>query len=265
MELEQWDGIFNTTTQLHVSSLYATSAYNLDNSSILSVEITAPAVPFNYSAADVMAVLEIGFLPYKANESNSATYVLYYIAYVISKYSAYGVVSDVEYRLLRNILALPLYSVNQNRIWPSETVDLLPNQDLYVPGYLAKDVNLVLISDYSLYTFTVLALLSLLWCACVLVYCWVIGENTPNISQYPEFDFASKCKASSGMDETGMAIVLEGLGNSNSTDIENRIQGTNIFVRAARPDYDELCNFEGRVVLATNGKLEKLKAKKKYL
>jgi hypothetical protein len=238
----------------------------LDNSSIQSVEITVPAVPFNYSAADVIAVLQIGFLPYKfANESNGATYVLSYIAEVISRCSTYGVVSDDEYRLLRNILALPLYSVNSNRIWPNETLDLLPNQDLHVTGYLAKDVNLVVISDYSLYTFTVLALLALTWCACVLVYCWVIGDHAPNISQYPEIDFASKCKASSSMDETGMAIVLRGLGNSNSTDVENRIQGTSIFVRAERPDYDEPCNLEGRVVLATNDKLEKLKAKKKYL
>ncbi len=109
-----------------------------------------------------------------------------------------------------------------------------------------------------MYIFTILAIVAIIWCAGVIVYCWVFGALAPNLSLFPEIDFASK----SGAAGNGMDTMLRGLGNANSKNVENRIKGTTVYIGAARTDTEN----EDMVLLSTKGlKVETLQARRKYM
>src|SRR6266496_5299656 len=102
--------------------------------------------------------------------------------------------SNSVYQLFRNILALPLYYVNIGRMEPeSDNLDEIfripKDSDLNVKGYFAGEVYRVVISGY---TFTALSILTLLWCAGALLYCWMYASPAPNISAFPEINFGAK-------------------------------------------------------------------------
>ncbi len=82
------------------------------------------------------------------------------------------------------------------------------------------------------------------------IYCLMATYLAPNISEYPEIDFASKSIRTAVVNGTGndMVDVLEGLGNANSSDIEEKVKGKRFFVRAAKPAGSDL----ERVVFTTN-------------
>jgi len=89
----------------------------------------------------------------------------------------------------------------------------------------------LVLAPWSLYVFVILAASSLIWCASALAYCWSYGGLVPNISQYSEIDFASKCaKISDELPDTGMEVILHGLSYATSDVIEKRIKGRRIYL-----------------------------------
>ena len=134
-----------------------------------------------------MQVLAVG-LGTSINGTNLPQELLYVLSGAIEINSFQGRVSGIEYQYFRNTLALPLIFCNINFFADQPYVP----DTLIVNGYLAKDVCRLVISNYSLYIFTILAIVAIIWCAGVIVYCWVFGALAPNLSLFPEIDFASK-------------------------------------------------------------------------
>ena len=104
----------------------------------------------------------------------------------------------------------------------------------------------------------------IIWYSGIFVYCLMASYLAPNISEYPEIEFASKLvrtRVVNGM-EDDMAGVLEGLGNAHSGDIEDKVKGKRLFVRAAKPTDSDL----ERVVVTTNDDgLDFLNGGRRYL
>lgn len=97
-----------------------------------------------------------------------------------------------------------------------------------------------------------------------MLYCWTLGRVVPNVSRFPEINFASKCTdVRTERDGTGAGVdvLLEGLGNANSKQIVERLREKKVFVGAIRRDDIS----EGAIVLVTNDKVEELEVGNKYL
>ena len=213
---------------------YATTAYSLHNSSIQAVIPSSKiSTPFLYPAEDIFTVLQYAFNSHSVQEGdisfamNVSDAFLERIAATIQENSFLGITSADEYDLLRNLLALPLYFVNVPFTKASNlsASGQIPSANR-VKGYLATDSFRLVISIYTLYTFTTLALITLSWCAIVWAFCWFRGGNTPNISLYPEIDFAAKIRNA----DVSMTEILNGLGNGNRLRVEKNIVGTRVFV-----------------------------------
>ena len=140
-------------------------------------------------------------------------------------------------------------------------------QDYITTGYFADSMYRVKIARYSLYTFTVLALGTLCWCAGVLMYSWIAGGVAPNSSQYPEIDFASKCTfgvSGAGDQDAAMSIVLHGLSNATSKNVETQIKQRSVFVGAYSVAHGN--EIEERVALVSGiDMVERLHAGRKYI
>ena len=213
-------------------------------------------VPFNYSAKDVIEVLRSAF------DNPRVTAVATFIDSVVQEYSLQGNDSGGDSSLIRNFFALPLFASNIEQL---SLGTIQYPEEMQVTGYLAKEIYRVVISEVSLYAFTCLSALALVWCGSVLVYCWGFGSLPPNMSQYPEINFASRCSSCFDEDDTGMGGMLKGLGNATSADIEKRIKGKTVYVGATTPPGAMRSDVAGMIVLATTGKLQDLRARKKYL
>ena len=227
-----------------VSSVYATTEYDLNDWSIQSVELTAPPTPYNYSAADLFTVLEVAFNSRASENVTSTAGILSYISSLIAYDSAmfqpwYQELEDSgigerglgDLVFLQNIMALPLCCVNTYHIHAHDKY-VPPIDGSNVTSYFAKDIYRVVISKYSLYTFSTLAVIALLWSGIALLFCWNFGGVSPNVSQYPEVDFASKCSACpSESQESGTGVLLKKLRNANSEFIEDQIKENVIFIK----------------------------------
>jgi hypothetical protein len=211
----------NTTMQLHVSRGPITTVYNSTNAFIVSVNPfkNTESITFMYAADDIFYVLQSIFnnSEYPGDSSTELSPAADFID-TMSKI-LYGSLQGPNLELLeksffRNFLAFPLYYVNEARAWPRSLE--LPT-DMQVTGYRAKDQYQLIISMFSLCTFTVLTVLTLIWCAVVLLYCWFQRTNTPITSLYPEFDFAANVVDNSQNE------WFRGMKNADSRDVEKQM------------------------------------------
>lgn len=241
--------------QMHTSLFFASTTYSLNNFSILSVTSLSDPIPFFYSADSIREFLEVGFYETTDNQITENTILLNYIVNYISNEVEDRSALATQLQILRDIFVLPFYCVNF----------ISTNNDIGT-GYYAKSVYRLIISDFSLYTFTAMAAVAVLWCACALVYCLTSSCFAPNSSQYPEIDFASRCiTVPDGSRHMGMNDILNGLGNSSTTNIENSIKGKKAYVGAQLLDGD-ISGCMERVVLATGRtELQGLKPRQKYI
>ena len=217
------------------------------------MELESTPLPYIYSAAAIQEILNISF-----HNTTSLADGINFLSYVVSTINSNT--RSLSGQLLRNVLALPLYCVNTNYISiPGDP--MVPDDGFTTTGYFANPVFRVVIADYSLYTFTTLALLSLLWCIGAMSYCWIASSVAPNCSQYPEFDFASKCIAiSDSSNDKGMDFLLKGLGNADSKAVETRIKKEMVFIRATA----KTSGSDGTVAFTTSNIFRTLEARKRY-
>ena len=162
------------------------------------------------------------------------------------------------YELFRNILALPLYYINIGRMEPeSDNFDgifrIPKDSDLRMKGFFAGEVYRVVISGYSLYTFMALSILTLLWCAGSLLYCWIYAPLVPNISAFLEINFCTKL-------DVEMQGVLSGLGNAQSRDVEKKVRKTRVLVGSK--EIETQVGLEGAVILSSCEMVRRLNARK---
>jgi hypothetical protein len=245
-----WNSSFNTTTQLHVSQFFTQVVYNVANDTIQNIATSADPIPSPYDAQDILQIYDVALhvsadpdlltnstLAYQVL-AQAQTIMFTYIIGLIDSTSVQGLQTGIEYELFRNFLALPLYTINYNKL-RTASEPLPPNLSyMMTTGYFGSVLCRVVIAKYSLYTFTVLGTSTLLWCGGILLYCWFAGTLTPNVSQYPELDLASKCTSTPcEIERGGMETVLDGLGNSNSGGFEKRIKGKKLFVGTPKDFY----------------------------
>ena len=252
----QWNYSITTTVQLHISEYLGTAVYNIPNGTIENVEVSTDPVAFDYPASDLQKIYSValnGTLTESTIEQELYSVrgmLLFYLASVIAGTSGAGRQTGFEHELFRNFLALPLYAVNYNKLrLPSEPIpENLRNT--ITTGYFGTILYRLVIRWYSLYTFTILGAIVIAWYSGIFIYCLMATYLAPNISEYPEIDFASKSIRTAVVNGAGndMADVLEGLGNANSSDIEEKVKGKRFFVRAAKPAGSDL----ERVVFTTN-------------
>jgi hypothetical protein len=174
------------------------------------------------------------------------------LALEISTNSGRGKSSTLENALFRNLIALPLYTFNLGTITPNVTNWEYP-ENFHTTGYFTKRIYRLVISGYSLYIFSILAGLTLVWCGLVLWYCWRQRGLPPNLSTFPEVDFGTKCV-------NGFDCCFSRLGNAGTRDIKSRISGKNIFVGAAK-DNDDIVP---QIIFSSDGHVDALVARREY-
>jgi hypothetical protein len=220
--------------QLHASSLRLTTAYSLENYTVQPIKVTEPHSTIEYSAANLLSYLNVVF----GDNGTVIDYTLAQgvIAFYEEKSNNYTLLqkfgTSVGIEFLRNVMALPLYS--------SSTSDLgEPLLDNLTTGYFVKNVYRLTISPFSLYTFTILSTILLGWSAVALVYCWRIGNLSPNMTQYPELDFAAQCCTSPNSSEClEIGEEIRELNSSISTSLTNWVKPKMIFLRSPRTSSD---------------------------
>src|SRR5438046_7538647 len=121
------------------------------------------------------------------------------------------------------------------------------DSDLRMKGFFAGEVYRVVISGYSLYKFMALSILTLLWCAGALLYCWMYASPAPNISAFPEINFGAKL-------DVEMRDLLSGLGNAQSGDVEKKVKETRVWVGEKEIVQTEV-GVEDAVVLTSRSRL----------
>jgi len=168
---------------------------------------------------------------------------------------------DPKSEYLRNMLVFPIYAFSWFPFDDTVTTGpgfLHPNDRAKTTGYYATAIYRILISTYSLYLFTSLALCSLQSCGAVFIYFWLKGGLVPNQSQFAEVDFASKCQEV--LKDGQMSLVLRGLSNAESGEIIQRVKGKEVYVGAVSRGggIDE-------IVLATNECVSRLQSRRRYL
>jgi hypothetical protein len=234
------------------SSVWTNTGFNLENGSIELVNPVSPITPIFYSASDIFEVFDLVL-----NDSLVQTTILQILG---GNESVSGIKSDIEPWYLRNLIASPLFEYNSGRQWDG-IYDGVPS--MYVEGHYATEIYGLVIPDYSLFLFTLLALGVLVWCLSVFLFCWVLGkELTPNGSEFAEWDFASKSVVVVGCEDTGIAGLMSGLANASSQEVKERIKSKRIGVGAVGDP--SVSGVEGRIVMATNGALRPLKSNKVY-
>ena len=139
---------YNASLQLHVSSGFVDASYNLVNESIEFVSYTAPPIPYSYIPSDIFDVLKAGFG--FVNASNTTTNlvssnILNSFSVEIQDNSQLGVPSGVELQMARNILTIPLITMNAFNFPP---YGFFRPVDSEITGYLAKSHYRVVISNY---------------------------------------------------------------------------------------------------------------------
>jgi len=236
---DQWATNIPTAIHLRMSTVLTNTAFNLDNGSIASVTPVSPVAPVLYPANGIFGVLDQAL-------SNSSVQSLIY--WMLNENSLVGVVGDIESSALRNLITCAFYEYNWGTDW-THISDALPT--MRVEGYYAAESYRLVIADYSLVLFVLLASGVLTWCLSVLLFCWFVGKGlTPNRSDFAEWDFASKC-VGSGYQDRGMSGLMRGLANATSREVNERIKSKWIIVGVV--DDPNAPVAEGRVVIATEG------------
>jgi hypothetical protein len=283
--LSAWGNRYSISQRLKVSSLLMKISYSIQDYSIqFSEPIESTMRPFKYDAKEIFQILDMalskldnfstkvdgsspvavnrrsftGMTPMSFrpmwlqntqyyNESQSLAIML-----ALEVGAGDGSVqrkANLETQLFHNLLTLPLYTFNVGMMTPYET----PYPDNFrTTGYYTRSIYRILIADYSLYLFSGLAIGALVWCGIVLSYCWRQPRHVPNLSAFPELDFATKYVA-------GSSYSLQGLGNAGTRETVNKITGK-IFVGAAR-DSDEMTT---PIIFSVDGNVDALRTKQLY-
>jgi len=160
-----------------------------------------------------------------------------------------------------SLLAYTMYQFSntpRNIVYSGSDITILKGFE--ATGYWAEPTYRVVIAPWSFYTFTALSGLTLLWSGGIFFWCATRPRLAPNMSLFPEIDFASKCVINDGgMQGSEVGALLRGLGNASSREITKQILGRSLFV-GAMPKKGL-----ARIVLTTEPCVDKLEAKKKYL
>ena len=252
-----WGNTMNLTIQLTVSSVLPDVNYHVQDGLINSVTQTLP-ITFNYSAEAIFYVFA-KMLDTGDQANDTTTQLVQYLSTALAQDSPLTS-QDVGF-IFRNFLALPLYVSNARQITPTDVqIDLLPS-NMTVMGYTANDDFRIVFSLWAIVTFIAIVGLTLLFCCIALLYCWCWSERlAPNVSDFPEIDFASKALSVSTEEgaKSEMTTILGGLGNAQTCDVIKRIGGEWIMVG----------DKEGRVAMILKSestmKLEKLQKNVRY-
>jgi hypothetical protein len=238
-----WTSTDNATVQLQLSSIYITTAYSLQNSSILSSIPESAPIPTPVSANGMFSVLETVLNMSDTNPIVSEMVVM--LVEVLRTGDLGTKAAWTESDLLRSLLAFTLH-------WVSDPVP----ETSHVTGYVADETFRIIISTWSRYLFCTLGIGTVCWSGAILIYCSIIG-TAPNSSLFPEFDFAAKVNAGR---LGGFPALLEGMGNTTSSEVKKRIKGQSVFVGS-------LSSNEGstKVAVDTQPRLGWLKSGQLYL
>lgn len=95
---------------------------------------------------------------------------------------------------------------------------------------MARETYRIIISTYSQYLFAILGCITVIWCGILLVYCGLTGVG-PDLSLFPEVDFATKVHVSEGMPK-----LLAGMKSGTSSEIKERIKGEIVYVGSVPAD-----------------------------
>jgi hypothetical protein len=222
--------------------LNVTTAYSLRNSSILSSEAQGPPTTVRIPAEGISSVAgRLWNLTEKAPENVEELAIIILMLHTNSLPISTGAFTEMD--ILRSFLTFMLHFAS----------DPLPPTPQY-HGFVAKDTYRIIISTYSQYIFAVLGCIIVLWCAVLLTYCGMNGVG-PNLSLFPEFDFATKVDI-----PEGMPVLLAGMGNATSSEIQERIKGEMVYAGSVN-----VGNGQKRVGIGTNSNLGVLRHGESYL
>ena len=198
-------------TKMDISTAYATTAYSLTSSTILSVRNISSSMPYPVSVATffqafvspfeqsiLVRILEI-MNPKAATE---LTPIL-----VISLMADFGFAGEGPldgYHQLRNLMAYAIQAASQLQS---------PIQNSSKQS-VAKIIYTLSIAPVTLYIFIVFGAVVLGWC--LLVMAWASTRVTANTSGFPEVDFAAKWSSN----------LLKGLSNAESNGVLKKVGGT---------------------------------------
>lgn len=224
----------NLTTVLSVSAMFPIVTYHVQDALIEDVIENQP-LTYVYNTEDIFNVfdriLDTSLDNNSYTQNHTTTQLVSYLSGVLEQNSPLS--SEDKDVIFRNFLALPLYISNARQILPDNiNIDLLPS-NMSVMGYTASASYRIAFSRFAIATFTTIVGVTLVFCVTALFYCLLCKSLVPNISDFPEIDFAAKALSGTNDVEDGdMNLILERLGNARTTDIGERLKGKSMLVGA---------------------------------
>lgn len=195
-----WTEALDQSTTVAMYKRYATTAYNLKNVSIMSIEsISAPEQSkIDPSDFTFFCDLVLGSIPKNLNYSDPVGFnagasrytVQFGLGWILRLYKdEFNRYNNGGLTLLQGLIAVPLQF--STSIWQQSGYSTLP-ADMKVTATVATASYRAIIPFWTVLVFGVLASILLFWSITCLAWAYFLGPATPNTSPFPEVDITSK-------------------------------------------------------------------------
>ena len=275
MNETDWTNELQDTTTVTMYKRTATTAYDIANMSILSIEEISEPVkyPMDPSAfatffrhiskkvPDRMNITERAKLMDASASYTTQMGLGFIIRLYHEKFKTYTLGPKM---VLRAFLTVGIQF--STTMWQAAAFTEMP-EELQVKASWANTSYRAMSDPWNVYVFGGTTTFFLVWVISCLIYVTIFGPNAPNASLYPEIDVVAKCSAAGTVAEVRAVEDLEnlsrdyGLGNGESRNVLKAIKGKRLYVGSSPAR-----NGGGNVVVIVTEKREAdvLKPKEKY-
>ena len=268
---------------------YATTAYDLKNLSILSIESISPPETTSINITDfaLFCALLLGPIPPVLNFTSDANayqigatkyaiqYALGSVLRELQQYAVeYNTYNNGGLSLLQSLIAMSFQFSTE--IWQQVDPSSLP-LDMKVTAKLTTTSYRAIAPSWTLWTFGVMSFAVLLWSIICLIWVHLWGANSPNSSNFPEIDITSKSSFPASVLQVanhedaeapyesivdlGNSLRISGLGNGPAALTLNSIRDKKIYCGS----YTNPKNGEPVMLIVTEkGIVSRLKKHTKY-
>ena len=245
-----WQTYAPLNTKMTILSRRATTAFDRRNGTITDFINLSDPIPTNYTVDNFFAIYKVMFfLPLNATVPITATINYEFIAAIASFFADETVIQidqDSNLSKMQQFLATSILTFN-NQTWARPGPEWDPGTQAALGTHSLRvwnpypvqeigfaDSGQLVIAPYTLYGFMVGGFVSLAWCLTALII--VLFIATPNLSLFPEIDFAAKVvhettRWVNRQSHYSIAGLLSSLSNAGTKEIRNQMAFARFYTR----------------------------------
>jgi hypothetical protein len=233
-ELEQqcgnpsWNESVLISTTVGLSTRTATVVYSRSNGTMLFIGDLSEPTSITIGPSELRAAMSRFFAYLDPSNVNSTTTdaLMYTVASLVSPTVD---PTGIAQTFLQNFVILPLFLFNANNNPDSDFdgTSPIPNlpDELYATLELSTIGSRVLIAPWTAMVYSAIVIIVSIFC--LLLLCWGLNRQGPNISSFPLVDFAARV-CSAGTRDDGLARIFAETAATN--EIQNHLDGVRLYL-----------------------------------